>query len=96
MVRSIGLDVEQNGLGFIWLPGSLPFLVRDPSKCQLNCDEENKFYASRVTQHVPFFRNNFTVIPGMPAEPLLGSSVIDVLPPLDPLRSRLMFLKFCQ
>ena len=84
MVRSIGLDVEQNGLGFIWLPGSLPFLVHDPSKCQLNCDEENKFYASRVTQHVPFFRNNFTVIPGMPAEPLLGSSVIDVLPPLDP------------
>ena len=37
MVRSIGLDVEQNGLGFVWLPGSLPFLVRDPSKCHLNC-----------------------------------------------------------
>ena len=30
--RSIGLDVEQNSLGFIWLPGSLPFLVREPSK----------------------------------------------------------------
>jgi hypothetical protein len=84
MVRSIGLDVEQNGLGFIWLPGSLPFLVRDPSKCNFNCDEENKFYASRVTQNVPFFRNKFTVILGIPAEPFPGSSVIDVLPPSDP------------
>ena len=84
IVRSIGLDVEQNGLGFIWLPGSLPFLVRDSSMCHLNRDEENKFYASRVIQNVPFFRNNFTVIPGMPAEPHPGSSAIDVLPPLDP------------
>jgi hypothetical protein len=84
MVRSIGLGVEQNGLGFIWLPGSLPFLVRDPSKCHLTRDEENKFYASRVTQNVPFFRNNFIVIPGAPAEPFPGSSVIDVLPPSDP------------
>jgi len=62
----------------------LPFLVRDPSKCNFNCDEENKFYASRVTQNVPFFRNNFIVIPGAPAEPFPGSSVIDVLPPSDP------------
>ena len=84
MVRSIGLDVEQNGLGFVWLPGSLPFLVRDPSKCHLKCDEENKFCASRVTQNVPFFKNNFTVMPGMPADPLPKSSAIDVLPPLDP------------
>jgi hypothetical protein len=84
MVKSIGLDVEQNGSGFIWLPGSLPFLVRDPSKCHLSCDEENKFFASRVTQNVPFFKNNFTVTPGKPAEPFHGSSAIDVLPPLDP------------
>ena len=54
MVRSIGLDVEQNVLGFISLPGSKPFLVRDSSKCHINCDEENKFYASRFTQNVPF------------------------------------------
>jgi len=86
VVRAIGLDVEQKMIrrGFIWLPGSLPFLVRDPSKCHLNCDEENRFYASRVTQHVPFFSSNFTVIPGMPAEQFPGSSVIDVLPPSDP------------
>ena len=31
-----------------------------------------------------FFRNNFTAITGMPAEPFPGSSAIDVLPPLDP------------
>ena len=46
--------------------------------------EENKFYASRVAQNVPFFRNNFTAITGMPAEPFPGFSAIDVLPPLDP------------
>ena len=68
--------MTQNGLGFIWLPGSLPFLFVTP--------QENKFYAPRVTQHVPFFRNNFTAITGMPAEPFPGSSAIDVLPPLDP------------
>ena len=81
MVRSIGLDVEQNGLGFIWLPGSLPFLVRDPSKCQLNCDEENKFYASRVSQNVPFFQSNFEVIPGVPAAVDPGD--IEVVTPPD-------------
>ena len=41
-------------------------------------------HQSRVTQNAPFFKNNFTVIPGMPAEPLPGSSAVDVLPPLDP------------
>ena len=47
--------------------GLLAFLVRDPSKCHINCDEENKFYASRVSQNVPFFQSNFEVIPGVPA-----------------------------
>ena len=28
----------------MWLLGSLPFLGRDPSKCHLNCAEENNFY----------------------------------------------------
>ena len=82
MVRSIGLDVEQNGLGFIWLPGSLPFLVRDPSKCDLNCAEGNKFYASRVTQNVPFFRNNFIVIPA--AEPVDVPEVLSVEQAVEP------------
>ena len=83
MVRAIGLDVGQNGFGFMWLPGSKPFLVRDPSKCHINCDEENKFYASRVTQNVPFFRNNFTVIPGLPAEPIPEGGDADALSPPD-------------
>jgi hypothetical protein len=82
-VRSIGLDVGQNGLGFMWLPGSKPFLVRDPSKCHINDNEENKFYASRVTQNVPFFRNNFTVIPGLPAEPIPEGGDADALSPPD-------------
>ena len=32
MVRSIGRDVEQSGLSFIWLPGSNSFLVRELSQ----------------------------------------------------------------
>ena len=41
------------------------------------------FFASRVTQNVPFFRNNFTVIPGMPAEPIPGGGDVDALSPPD-------------
>ena len=67
MVRSFGLDVEKGGLGFVWMPNSCPYFVRDPSKCDITRDESNKFYASRVSQHVPFFKNQFTVIPGFPA-----------------------------
>ena len=67
LVRSIGLDVEKGGLGFVWMPNSFPYSVRDPSKCDITCDELNKFYASRVSQYVPFFKNQFTVIPGVPA-----------------------------
>ena len=67
MVRSIGLDVEQNGLGFIWMPGCKPYYVRNPAECQINCGEENKFYAARISQNVPFFQTNFYVIPGVPA-----------------------------
>ena len=36
-------------------------------KCDITCDELNKFYASRVSQHVPVFKNKFAVIPGVPA-----------------------------
>jgi len=67
MVRSIGLDVEQNGLGFIWLPGCKPYYVRNPAECHVSCSEDNKLYASRVFQNLPFFQSNFEVIPGVPA-----------------------------
>ena len=81
LVRSIGLDVEQGGLGFVWMPNSLPYFVRDPSKCNITCDESNKFYASRVSQNVPFFKNPFTVIPGVPAAVDPGD--IEVVTPPD-------------
>ena len=79
IVRSIGLDVEKNGLGFVWLPESMPFYIRNPSasSCRINCAEDNKFYASRVHQYVPFFRSNFEVIHGMPAEPASADDDID-------------------
>eukprot|EP00435_Cladocopium_sp_Y103_P067213 s690_g29.t1 len=83
IVRSIGLDVEKNGLVFVWFPGSLPYYVRDPSACEIKCEEDNKFYASRVQQNVPFFRTTFDVIPGMPAEPALASDDIDAEFPPD-------------
>ena len=67
IVRSIGLDVEQNGLGFKWMPGCKPYYVRNPAECQISCSEENKFCAARVSQNVPFFQTNFDVIPGVPA-----------------------------
>ena len=34
-VRSVGVDVQENGFGFVWLPGQLPFYVKDPSQCVL-------------------------------------------------------------
>lgn len=36
-VRSVGVDVQENGFGFVWLPGQL----RDPSQCVLTCEENN-------------------------------------------------------
>ena len=48
MVRSVRLDVEQNGLGFVRLPGCKPYYVRNPAECHVSCSEENKFYAPRV------------------------------------------------
>ena len=81
LVRSIGLDVEKGELGFVWMPNSLPYFVRDPSKCNITCDESNKFYASRVSQNVPFFKNQFAVIPGVPAAVDPGD--IEVVTPPD-------------
>ena len=59
LVRSIGLDVEKGGLGFVWMPNSFPYSVGDPSKCDITCDELNKFYASRVSQYVPFVKKKY-------------------------------------
>ena len=63
------------------MPNSFPYFVRDPSKCDITCDESNKFYASRVSQHVSFFKNQFTVIPGVPAAVDPGD--IEVVTPPD-------------
>ena len=57
VVRSIGLDVKQNGLGFIWLPGSLPFLVRDPSPSQLRRGEQ--FLRIKSHSKCPIFQKQF-------------------------------------
>ena len=78
LVRSIGLNVEKGGLGFGWMPNSFPYFVRDPSKCDITRDELNKFYASRVSQYVPFFKSQFTAIAGVPAavDPVGGRSSV--------------------
>ena len=68
-VRSVGVDVQQNGFGFVWLPGQLPFYIKDPSNCKVESPESNKIYASRVAENVPFFKSNFQFIPGVAAIP---------------------------
>ena len=67
LVRSIGLDAPKGGFGFVWMPNSRPYFAKDPSNFDITYDESNKFYASRISQHAPFFKSQFTMIPGVPA-----------------------------
>ena len=83
LVRSIGLDAEKGGLCFVWMPNFLPYFVKDPSNFDITYDESNKFYASRVSQHVPFFKSQFTMIPGVSPALMLA---IDL--PLQPKSER--------
>ena len=80
-VRSVGVDVQESGFGFVWLPGQLPFYVKDPSQCVFTCEESDKIYSSRVSENVPFFRSNFNFIPGLPVVPDEGQG--DVEPSLE-------------
>ncbi len=77
-VRSVGVDVQENGFGFVWLPGHLPFYVKNPAECSLSCQESNKIYASKVAENVPFFRSNFNLIPGLPVVPDEGHDDIEL------------------
>ncbi len=38
-------------------------------KCNFECPEESKIFASKVSENVPFFRSNFSLIPGLPVVP---------------------------
>jgi len=49
-VRCVGVNVQENGFGFVWLPDQLPFYIKDPSKCKIVSSEDNKVYASRVSE----------------------------------------------
>ena len=87
-VRSVGVDVQQNGFGFVWLPGQLPFYIKDPSNCKIESPESNKIYASRVAENVPFFKSNFQFIPGVVAIPgEEGDNVEEVVHGHDPVRA---------
>ena len=87
-VRSVGVDVQQNGFGFVWLPGQLPFYIQDPSKCKIESPETNKIYASRVAENVPFFKSNFQFVPGVAAIPgEEGDHVEEVVHGHDPVRA---------
>ena len=79
-VRSVGLDVK-DGFGFAWFPGQLPFYIKDCSKISLCCAEDNKIFANRVSENVPFFSMNFDFIPGMPAKAVADPGDIEVLTP---------------
>ena len=55
----------------------MPFYVKDPTQCSFTCQENNKIYASRVSKNVPFFRSNFSFIPGLPAVPDEGQENLE-------------------
>ena len=88
-VRSVGVDVQQNGFGFVWMPGQLPFYIKDPSNCKIETPDSNKIYASRVAENVPFFKSNyFQFIPGAAAIPgEEGDHVEEVVHGPDPPRA---------
>ena len=87
-VRSVGVDVQQNGFGFVWLPGQLPFYIKDPSNYKIETPESNKIYASRVAENVPFFKSNFQFVPGVAAIPgEEGDHVEEVVHGPDPVRA---------
>ena len=87
-VRSVGVDVQQNGFGFVWMPGQLPFYIKDPSNCKIETPDSNKIYASRVAENVPFFKSNFQFIPGAAAIPgEEGDLVEEVVHRPDPPRA---------
>ena len=54
LVRSTGIDVD-SGKAFVWLPGSLPFVVTDVSQLVIHCPGNCRQYATRVDEHVPIF-----------------------------------------
>ena len=87
-VRSVGVDVQQNGFGFVWLPGQLPFYIKDPSNCKIESPESNKIYASRVAENVPFFKSNFQFVPGVAAIPgEEGDHIEEIVHGHDPVRA---------
>ena len=67
LVRSTGLDVT-SGKAIVWLPNCLPFFVKDPSQLQVICPEENRFYATRVEEHVPIFTSQVKFANGAVSE----------------------------
>ena len=65
LVRSQGLNVNGLNRPYIWLPGHLPFYVLDLSKLTIKCDEDNKLYAHRVQENVPYFKETVTFTHGL-------------------------------
>ena len=66
-VRSIGQDVS-DGMGFVWLPNQTPYYVKKGAYVQVECEDSDKIFASRIHEHVPFFNHRFSLIPGVPGE----------------------------
>ena len=56
---------------------SVTVLCQRSFSCDFTCQEDNKIYASRVSENVPFFRSNFSFIPGLPAVPGEGHDSLE-------------------
>ena len=67
LALSIGQQVLERERAFIWQHTELPYLVKDHTKLKILCPQDNKIYATRVSENVPVFNCNFTLAPGMTA-----------------------------
>ena len=58
-----------NGLRriYVWEPDKLPYYILQPNKCKIICSENNKLYASKVLENVPYFKETVTLSPGLVA-----------------------------
>ena len=96
---STGQVVNQQRRPHVWLPGSLPFYVTDPSRLKVICPLRYRLYADRIEENVPIFRETVRLgdhvtgdgghrvkgIPGVPvaAEDAPGAEDVEVVSTID-------------
>ena len=57
LALSLGESVTQDGRGFIWLPGTLPYIITDASHVRVACPAKFRIYADRIEENIPIFKD---------------------------------------